>query len=66
MDRAALAREMFDLFVQMRDQVQVSTLAATTREGHDAAAAMATLVDRAESVVEGYVASADSGRVTTA
>lgn len=61
MDRAALARELFDIHQAMRDQVQVAKLAATTREGHDSATALGILVERADKIVEGYVASAMSG-----
>lgn len=60
MDRAALARELFDLHQGMRDQIQVLKLLPVL-EAHDAAAALAILVNRAEAVVEGYVASASSG-----
>jgi hypothetical protein len=61
MDRAAYAREMFDLHQEMRDVVQVMKAEACSREMHDAADAMAVLVGRAEAVVEGYVASSPSG-----
>jgi len=63
MDRAALARELFDLHQRIRDQVQTLLLVPSS-EVRDAGRAIRALVDRAEHVVEGYVASADSGRFT--
>lgn len=60
MDRSTLARELFDLHQRMRDQVQALLLepGGTAR---DAGRALGKLVDKAEAVVEGYVASQDSG-----
>lgn len=67
MDRTALARELFDLFQSMKSEVGAmkleAGLSAPDLAGHVAAYAtkLGTLVKRAEKVVEGYVASMDSG-----
>jgi hypothetical protein len=60
MDRSALARELFDLFQRQRDQVQALMLNPAV-DVRDAGRAIGGLVDKAEHVVEGYVASMDSG-----
>lgn len=61
MNRAALARELFDLHQDMREKIQLLKADASTVDAHDAATALGILVNRAEKVVEGYVASTDSG-----
>lgn len=63
MDRGALAREMFDLHQQERELVQALLLDARV-ETRDLGRRIGDLVARADRVVEGYVASMDSGRVT--
>lgn len=60
MDRAALARELFDLHQQMRDQVQALMLDAS-KDTRATGRRLGDLVSRADRIVEGYVASADSG-----
>lgn len=72
MDRGQLARELFDVFQDARSEIGALKLeagmAANDLPGHVAAGAakLALLINRAEKIVEGYVASADSGaaRVT--
>jgi hypothetical protein len=70
MDRGLLAREMFDLFQAMRSEIGAlkieAGMARADLAGHVAsgAAQLGALVTRAEKIVEGYVASADSGRFT--
>lgn len=67
MDRAALGRELFELHQAMRTQVWIlkleSGLARPDLAGNVAAGAakLTALLERAEAVVAGYVASADSG-----
>lgn len=63
MDRSTLARELFDLHQRLRDQVQ-ALLLEPSASARDAGRAIGKLVDKAEAVVEGYVASMDSGRVS--
>lgn len=62
MNRSELARELFDIHQAMRDQVQALMLDASA-DARAAGKAVGKLVDRAEKIVEGYVASADSGAV---
>jgi hypothetical protein len=70
MDRAALARELFELHAQMRTEIWAlkleAGLAANDLPGRTAAACakLAGLVERVEDVVGGYVASMDSGAFT--
>jgi hypothetical protein len=67
MDRAALGRELFDLHQAMKSQLFAlkldAGLAAPDLPGEVAAAVarMTVLVARAEALVAGYIASADSG-----
>jgi hypothetical protein len=60
MDRAAIVKELFDLHQEMRDQVQILKLEATTTGAHDAATALGVLIDRAENLCELYLSTASS------
>ncbi len=67
MDREDLGRELFDIHQSMKSEVGAlkieAALAAPDLAGHVAAYAskLAALVERAERVVAGYIASMDSG-----
>jgi hypothetical protein len=69
-DRSALAAELFDIFQDARSEIGAlkleAALAAVDLPGRVAVGTvrLARMVARAEALVEGYVASAESGRFT--
>lgn len=60
MDRSALARELFDLHQEMRQQVQVLLLAADD-DTRQAGRKILDLVERGDAIISGYCASSESG-----